>query len=40
MAKSKEEKIARNNKFGQMIAIVTGGYYLVKMIMNHKKKNK
>jgi hypothetical protein len=40
MAKTKEEKMARNNKFGQIIAIITGGYYLVKMFRDRKKKTK
>lgn len=40
MAKTKEEKMARNNKIGQIIAIITGGYYLVRMISEHKKSKK
>ncbi len=38
MAKTKQEKVARNNKIGQYIAIATGLYYLGKMILDRRQK--
>ena len=37
MAKTKQEKVARNNKIGQYIAIATG-LYLGKMILDRRQK--
>ncbi len=39
MAKTKQEKVVRNNKIGQYIAIATGLYYLGKMILDRRQKN-